>query len=116
MVPFLDSLESLSVTSIFRSMRASAWRATSPPPTIDTKSEARSAVDVGISYKRPKPDSDSDGGSANGGVGREGFRKRNWIPMFGCDGRQSSWMSRIWSTSGEPSSASKNEFFRNFNY
>ncbi|KIM85820.1 hypothetical protein PILCRDRAFT_817035 [Piloderma croceum F 1598] len=54
-------------------MRATPWRAPSPPPTItDTKSEARSTVDVGTSYKRPKPDN-SDGG---GRVGRKGLRKR----------------------------------------
>ena len=65
---FLESLESCSAATVISSMRASAWRAPSPPPTIPhAKSEIRSAVDVGTSSKRPKPDSDSDGGGDGGG-------------------------------------------------
>ena len=64
--PFLKNLKSCSADKIIGSVRASAWRAPSPPPTItDAKSEIRSAVDIGMSSKRPKPDSDSDGGDVN---------------------------------------------------
>jgi hypothetical protein len=74
--PFLKSLKSCSADKIIGSMRASAWRAPSPPPTItDTKSEIRSAVDIGTSSKRPKPDSDSDGDGDDDDVNPKG-RKR----------------------------------------
>jgi len=71
--PFLEDLKSLSAASILKSMRATAWRAST---IIDTKSEIRSTVDVGMSSKRPKPDSDSDGGGDGSGVNPKG-RKRN---------------------------------------
>ena len=78
--PFLESLKSCSAATIISSMRANAWRAPSPSPTIaDTKSEIRSAVDVGMSSKRPKPDSDGDGGGDGGGGNPRG-RKRTRGP------------------------------------
>ena len=65
--PFLKTLESRSADMIIGSMRANAWRAPSPPLTITVtnKPEIRSAVDVGMSSKRPKPDTDSDSGGGN---------------------------------------------------
>jgi hypothetical protein len=64
--PFLDSIKSTSATKILRSMKDTAWRAPSLPPTVtDMESKAPSTVDVGPSHKHRKPDSDSDGGSGN---------------------------------------------------
>jgi hypothetical protein len=45
--PFLKNLKSRSADKIIGSMRASAWHAPSPSPTItDTKSEIHSAVNI----------------------------------------------------------------------
>ena len=72
--PLLEKLKSRSAASILKSMRATAWRAPNRPPTIiDTNSEIRSAVNVGMSSKRPKPDSDSDG---DGGVDPTGRKRK----------------------------------------
>ena len=86
--PFLKTLESHSVDMAISSMRTNAWRAPSPPPSItDTKqSEIHSAVDVGMSSKRPKPDTDSDGGDHGGGGNPS--RKRQKDPDGAARGRE----------------------------
>ncbi|KIM75418.1 hypothetical protein PILCRDRAFT_827342 [Piloderma croceum F 1598] len=71
--PFPENLKSFSAANILKSMQATAWRA---PTVTDTKSEKRSAVDVVMSSKRPKPDGDSDGGGGGSRVNPKD-RKRN---------------------------------------
>jgi len=65
--PLLEKLQSRSAASVLKSMRAMAWRASITPITTDAKFETRSAVDVGMPSKRPKPDSD-DGHDDSGEV------------------------------------------------
>jgi hypothetical protein len=75
--PFLENLKSHSVASIFKSMQARAWCVPSPPPTTtDAKSKTPSAIDVGMSSKHPKLDSDSNGGSDGGRVGPMGRKHK----------------------------------------
>ena len=77
--PLLQKLRSRSAASVLESIRATAWRASITHITTDANSETRSAVDVGMSSKRPKPDSDDDGRDDSGEVApkRQKRQKKN---------------------------------------